>query len=322
MWICLLCIVIFSYLTVKWFLRRINLSDLNSRHVLVTGCDTGFGNLLVKHLDMLRMPVFAGCLTEQAQEKLRRECSSNVLTLWLDVTKEESVQKCLNIIKEKLGDKGLWGLVNNAGIAVGAGLIEFTPLAEVHRHVDVNLYGMIRVTKAFLPLVRKSRGRIVNISSMVGRCAMGYVPYTVSKFGVEAFSDILRIELYCTGVSVHILEPGNFKTGIFSAEKTNDYLMSLFKKADKEVQEYYGQQCVDGIAKALTEYEKSSGSPHLWKVVNAYSHALTAKYPKYRYVLGMDAYFVMKILGNLPEWLLDYFMFRNMAIIPAKHNAR
>ena len=216
----------------------------------------------------------------------------------------------------------MWGLVNNAGIAAGAGLIEFTPLADIHRHIDVNLYGMIRVTKAFLPLVRKSQGRIVNISSMVGRCAMGYVPYTVSKFGVEAFSDILRIELYCTGVSVHILEPGNFKNGIFSAEKTNSYLVALFKNADKEVQEYYGQECVDNMARKLTEYEKNNGSPHLWKVVRAYSHALTAKYPKYRYVLGMDAYIVVKVLGNLPEWLLDYILFKTMAIIPVKCKVR
>ena len=213
---------------------------------------------------------------------------------------------------------GLWGLVNNAGILDGLALLEITPLADVERHVDVNLYGMIRVTTAFLPLVRKSRGRIVNISSMCGRCAMGQLPYTVSKYGVEAFSDILRHELYCTGISVHILEPGNFKTGIFSAERANNYLMTLFKQANKEVQEYYGQECIDKIAKTLSEYEENNSSPHLWKVVDAYTHALTAKYPKCRYVIGVDAYFVAKVLGYLPEWLQDYIMFKVAPIIPAK----
>ena len=111
MWFCFLCILIVSYQTVKWFLGRIHISNLTSRHVLVTGCDTGFGNLLVKHLDKLGMPVFACCLTEQAQEKLRRECSSNVFPLGLDVTKEDSVKKSLDIIREKLGDKGFSCLI-------------------------------------------------------------------------------------------------------------------------------------------------------------------------------------------------------------------
>ena len=202
------------------------------------------------------------------------------------------------------------------------GLFEMIPLADIHRHIDVNLYGMIRVTKAFLPLVRKSRGRIVNISSMTGRCALGYIPYSVSKYGVEAFSDCLRMELYSTGVTVHILEPGNFKTGIFSAEKTHTYMMELFKNCDIEVQEYYGQECIDNIAKALTEYERHNGSPHLWKVVEAYTHALTSKYPKYRYVLGIDAHFVTKILANLPELMADYILFRACAITPAKCKIR
>ena len=216
----------------------------------------------------------------------------------------------------------MWGLVNNAGIAGGTGFIEIVPLADIHRHIDVNLYGMIRVTKAFLPLVRKSRGRIVNISSMIGRCALGYIPYSISKYGVEAFSDVLRMELYSTGVTVHILEPGSFKTGIFSAEKCNAYMKELFQKADEEVQEYYGLECVDSMAKALTEFEKHGGSPHLWKVVGAYTHALTSKFPKYRYVIGMDAYFVTKVLANVPEWVTDYILVRKFAITPAKCELR
>lgn len=87
---------------------------------------------------------------------------------------------------------GLWGVVNNAGILGGLGPLEMLTIAHVEECVDVNLYGMIRVTKAFLPLLRKSRGRIVNASSMVGRSAFSFLPYSVSKYGVEAFSDRLR----------------------------------------------------------------------------------------------------------------------------------
>ena len=106
MWICLLCVIVIAYKTVKLLLGRIKLSDINNRHVLVTGCDTGFGNLLVKHLDKLGIPVFAGCLTEEGQEKLRAGCSSKVFPVGLDVTKEESVQKCLAIVKKQLDGKG------------------------------------------------------------------------------------------------------------------------------------------------------------------------------------------------------------------------
>ena len=91
----------------------------------------------------------------------------------------------------------MWAVVNNAGIAVGTVPIEILPLELVQRCVDVNLFGMIRVTKAFLPLVRQSRGRIVNMSSVMGRHAFGSMPYTIAKYGVEAFSDKLRYGLVC-----------------------------------------------------------------------------------------------------------------------------
>ena len=95
------------YQAVKWLHGRIKLSDLHSRHVLVTGCDTGFGNLLVKHLDKLGIPVFAGCLTEEGQEKLRAGCSSNVFPMGLDVTKEESVHKCVWLLLKRITWKRL-----------------------------------------------------------------------------------------------------------------------------------------------------------------------------------------------------------------------
>ena len=87
---------------------------------------------------------------------------------------------------------GLWAVVNNAGIAVGTAPIEMLAMDQVQRCVDVNLFGMIRVTKAFLPLVRRSRGRIINMSSVMGRHVFGSMPYSIAKYGVEAFSDKLR----------------------------------------------------------------------------------------------------------------------------------
>ena len=107
MWLCFLCLAILSYQIVKWFLRKLHISDYNARHVLVTGSATGFGNRLVKQLDKLGVPVFACCLTEHAQKKLCTECFNDVFPEGLDVTKDESVKRCLKTVKEKLGDKGL-----------------------------------------------------------------------------------------------------------------------------------------------------------------------------------------------------------------------
>lgn len=112
MWFYIVCIGILVYFLSKRFLETLLLPHDADRHVLVTGCDTGFGNLLAKHLEKLGIRVFACCLTEQAQEDFRSHCSRNVIPLALDVTKEESVQNCLKFVKEKLGDKGLVSLIS------------------------------------------------------------------------------------------------------------------------------------------------------------------------------------------------------------------
>ncbi|NWX86811.1 BDH protein, partial [Nothoprocta ornata] len=105
---------------------------------------------------------------------------------------------------------GLWGLVNNAGIST-FGEVEFTSLDKYKEVAEINLWGTVRVTKAFLPLIRRAKGRVVNVASMLGRMASpSRSCYCISKFGVEAFSDCLRQEMYRWGVRVILIEPSNF----------------------------------------------------------------------------------------------------------------
>ena len=137
------------------------------------------------------MRVLAACLTEKGAEQLRNKTSDRLETVILDVTKTESIVTATQWVKEHVGNRGLWGLVNNAGICVFA-INEWLKKEDFANILDVNLLGMIEVTLSMLPLVRKARGRVVNISSSMGRVSLCGGGYCISKYGIEAFSDSLR----------------------------------------------------------------------------------------------------------------------------------
>uniref|UniRef100_A0A4W6DJK1 3-hydroxybutyrate dehydrogenase, type 1 n=1 Tax=Lates calcarifer TaxID=8187 RepID=A0A4W6DJK1_LATCA len=200
------------------FLCFVPLLQVKGKAVFITGCDSGFGNALAKHLHRLGFTVFAGCLLKGAKE-LEEFHSDRMRVVQLDVCSEEQVNQAVEYIKDNLEDseRGLWAVVNNAGVSTFG-------------EVESNLWGTIRVTKAVLPLIRRARGRVVNLASMYGR--MGNVmrsPYCVSKYGVEAFSDCLRYEMKTWGVKVSIIEPGNF------------IVATLWNEASPNVKEDYGK---------------------------------------------------------------------------------
>ena len=120
-------------------------------------------------------------------------------------------------------------------------MIEWQSVEEMKKIVDINLWGMVSVTKAFLPLLKRAKGRVVNVASASGRVSTpGAAAYCISKYGVEAFSDSLRNEMRHFGVTVHIIEPGMFKTNITSAEKNIQHLDRLWGNLDAETKECYG----------------------------------------------------------------------------------
>ena len=135
---------------------------------------------------------------------------------------------------------GLWAVINNAGVGF-SGLIEWESVEQMKRAVDINLWGMVSVTKAFLPLLKRNKGRVVNVASAWGRVAIpGVSSYCISKYGVEAFSDALRNEMRHFGVTVHIIEPGRFHTNLTAPDKDNQYLETLWKNLDADTKESYG----------------------------------------------------------------------------------
>ncbi|KAH9498893.1 Retinol dehydrogenase 7 [Bulinus truncatus] len=276
---------------------------VHKRYKLYRKC-FGFGQGLASHLDKLGFHVFAGCLTDEGRTYLKERCSGRLVTILLDVSKNQSIEAALQEVKRSLPEgKGLWGLVNNAGIPGNIGIIEVSTREDYHRVFDVNLLGVVEMTRHFLPLIRKAKGRVVNMSSVAGRIAANGGPYALSKFGVEAYSDILRRELFHRGVKVCIIEPGGFNTPIIDIDRFRSAAGRLFdERATEEMRECYGDmQAV--YAKLYSA--KIYINPDITPVVDAYTHALTSRFPKTRYTVGLDAKLIYLPLSYLPTWVSD-----------------
>ena len=159
------------------------MNDTNTadRAVLVTGTSTGIGQACALELDKLGFRVFASVRKEADAERVKSQASGRLTTVMMDVTDEGTIQEVARGIEESVGETGLYGLVNNAGIAV-PGPLECVPLDRVRYQLEVNVIGQLAVTQAFLPLIRAAKGRVVNMGSISGIVAPPYLgPYSASK---------------------------------------------------------------------------------------------------------------------------------------------
>lgn len=181
--------------------------------IVITGASSGIGRAIALQMDQQGCRVFAGVRKEVDGEALKKMASERLTPIPLDVTDDVSIATAVATITDATSGE-LSGLVNNAGLSLN-GPLEFVPVPDIRKLMDVNVIGLLAVTKAFLPLLRKSRGRIVNISSGHGLLA---VPdksvYAASKFAVQAISDSLRVELRPFGVSVSCIAVGKVDTAV------------------------------------------------------------------------------------------------------------
>jgi NAD(P)-dependent dehydrogenase (short-subunit alcohol dehydrogenase family) len=274
-----------------------------SRFVLITGASTGIGAACVVGCAAQGMTVFAGIRTLADGEALRAKGGAAIIPLQLDVTDGESIKRAIESVRHRVGETGLSGLVNNAGIAIGSPL-ELIPLAQLRRQLEVNVVGQIAVTQAVLPLVRRARGRIVNMGSIAGRSTIPMMgPYSASKHALEALTDALRLELYPWGIEVSIVEPGAIATPIWDkslktsldveAEIQTDG-KHLYEDAAKAVREAFGQAAARAIPAEA--------------VVQAVLHALTARRPRTRYLVGRDAKLRALMIRWLPDRIQDWIL--------------
>src|SRR3954470_16636677 len=183
--------------------------------IVVTGVSSGIGRAAALELDRRGYRVFGGVRIPEDGESVRSEASERFMPLILDVTDTDAISRARETVERELGSEPLVGVVNNAGVGSG-GPMEALDVDELRKTLEINTVAPVAVTQAFIPRLRASRGRVVNISSIGGRIAQPFLgPYSASKFALEALSDTMRRELRPWGVQVALIEPGNVKTRIW-----------------------------------------------------------------------------------------------------------
>ncbi|KAM6985034.1 retinol dehydrogenase 1 [Aplochiton taeniatus] len=313
-------LILASVFAIIWYIKdSYKVSDFDQKYVFITGCDSGFGNLLSKQLDRKGFHVIAACLTEKGASALASESSSRLKTFLLNVTDTASISSAVEFVSAEVGDVGLWGLVNNAGRSIPIGPTEWMQLEDFKKVLDVNLLGLIDVTLQFIPLLKKAQGRVVNVASILGRLSLNGGGYCLSKFGVEAFSDSLRRDMQHFGVKVSILEPGFFKTGVTRLDLIEADLRRLWNRLPQEVKDSYGPTFLEEYIKAQDFSMGILCSPDISKVTNCMQHALTAQYPRTRYGAGWDAKLLWIPLSYLPAFFADFVI---AVLLPVPKDSR
>jgi NAD(P)-dependent dehydrogenase (short-subunit alcohol dehydrogenase family) len=283
------------------------------RSAVITGASSGIGRACALRLDGEGFSVFAGVRRHEDGERLRAEASSRLTPVILDVTQELSLEATAKTVSGAVGDAGLGGLVNNAGLSLPA-IQEFIDLDEVRRLLEVNLIGVMATTKALLPLIRRARGRIVNIGSLGGYNAAPFLgPYAASKFALEGISDALRRELWPWGLQVSLVEPGSVATPIW--DKALGQSEELQRNAPEPARELY-LESVEKMTRYAETLAQRGISPK--KVADAVQHALTARRPRTRYRVGVDAKLFRFLTRVLPDRVMDAFVLRTIGISRAK----
>jgi len=244
--------------------------------ILVTGASTGIGRNLAETLAGNGYHVYAGARKDKDLAELN--AIDNVTAVRLDVTKQDQIDAVVAMIREN--GTGLYGLVNNAGVGGGGGIVD-TPVEDQTFVYAVNVEGVYRITKAFAPLVIEAKGRIVTTGSIAGTLSWpGGSAYSGSKHWIEALTDALAGEMAPLGVSVSVVEPGNYKSNIrrSSVSRELDKLEAAGGEVTREMKKDY---------EATAERELSYKEPN--EVSEAFMHALFDENPLRRYMVVPNA---------------------------------
>ena len=270
-------------------------------YVLVTGVSTGIGYSATQNLLQSGYRVFGSVRTSEDANRLQSEFGSNFTPLIFDVRDEDAIKKAASDVETQMSDKGkLIALVNNSGIALG-GPMQHLPTDVFRKQFEVNLFGVVSVTRAFLPLLgahkgSSHKGRIVMISSVSGKRSFPFVsPYTASKHALEALSDSLRREMMLYGIDVVIIEPGPIKTPIWDKTPSVDENPFIGTDYEPALRKFYGQMVTKGKKEGL----------HVDKVGELIEKVIRIRNPKTRYVITGRKWIDYILPGILPDRWLD-----------------
>jgi NAD(P)-dependent dehydrogenase (short-subunit alcohol dehydrogenase family) len=268
--------------------------------VVITGTSTGIGAASALLLAEKGFRVFAGVRNAADGDALVARSSGELTPMPVDITDEPSISAAVDVVEGAVAQRGLFGLVNNAGI-VKPGPLELQPMADFRRQLEVNLVGQVAMTQAFLPLIRRGKGRIVNVGSIGGRVVLPlHGAYSASKFGMEAVSDALRLELRQWSIPVSHIDPGATETAIFG--KTLDAIDEMKKTLREKGRDEYEAQL--SSIRRLVEKTAADAAPvdDLSKTV---AKALTAKKPKSRYLAGHGAEAAVALARTATDGMKD-----------------
>ena len=273
--------------------------------VVVTGASSGIGAACARALAQAGYLVFAG-IRNEADAPALRAAHARIRPLTIDVGDATAIRAAAATVTA--AGVPLRGLINNAGIGI-AGPLEYLPIADIRRQFEVNVFGAIAVTQAFLPELRASRGRIVFIGSISGRLPMPFIaPYSSSKFALRALADAWRVELAPAGVAVTLIEPGSVSTPMWS--KGHAAQTALAARLGAPATTHY--RTAFAALLRIAEREDRSGMP-VERVSRAVVRALAARRPRAHHRLGVPAR-LGSLLALLPPALYDRAMRKSLGI--------
>jgi NAD(P)-dependent dehydrogenase (short-subunit alcohol dehydrogenase family) len=265
--------------------------------VVVTGASTGMGAATARELARRGFHVLAGVRRASDGHALM---ATGIEPVILDITNADHIGALVARITSDPQRRSLRALVNNAGIPL-AGPVEVVPLQDWRQVLEVNVIGQVAITQALLPALVRSKGRIVNITSMNGKISMaGYGAYASSKFAMEAVSDALRNELAPSGVSVVVVEPGGVQT-----EMAGTGLAAIDRLAQQMTPEQnarYGD-LVQAIPAHVAAFTKAGVSAEV--AAGTIAKAVTARRPRTRYTIGATASILIRLTRFLPARMVD-----------------
>jgi NAD(P)-dependent dehydrogenase (short-subunit alcohol dehydrogenase family) len=283
--------------------------ESTQKTVVITGASTGIGHACVLRLARSGFVVFAGVRKPADAERLRREGGEQVLPITIDVTDEASIRSAVETVRRHVNGRGLDALVNNAGIGVAAP-VEYMHADVLRRQFDVNVFGQIAVTQAFLPLIREAHGRIINMGSVGSHIAIPFGgALCATKAAFRSLNDALRLELHPSGIDVVMIEPASIRTP--AVDKTLGDPEGAVRQLPPEGVARYGELLRSFIKRSF-EREQGGSSPDV--VADAVHQALTAAHPRARYPVGKDSTLLTAIPRWLPDRLLDRIRYRMFGI--------
>lgn len=250
-----------SYFLAKflWGVTRVSLVSGQGKAVLITGCDTGFGHVLAKFLARDGFLVFAGCLDANGEGAMSLKKLSNVKVLQMDATKDVEIDEAHRMVKEELGSHKLWAVVCNAAI-MNSGLVEWLTMGSITRIFDVNVFGVVRVVKKFLPMLKENHGRAVIVTSNLSHFTLPFTtPYAMTKHAVQSLVDGLRRECHGKGVDIVAVEPLTYRSKVTDA-------VGCLRAVEKEFKSQPAEVMAGFDAQELHDWTRSMKALYDWRI--------------------------------------------------------